>query len=205
MDYIKEILEKFKEDPFVYYIYQADWSIYGLNSDTKEYIVIIDDRCKLSDYETNDGIFEIYYMHEWFKMVSDNNILCWIFSCIDKKYKVKEYVKLTIPLDVLKLRKNMLESLKYSNYSSYQNLDDCLDSMYMDIITLDLTNQIIKNHKIINLQNSSVHCKSLNNCDYDETLEKYNKIINNGLKELHESTDGLYTQDLINKSIKESF
>ena len=194
-DYIK----KLKENPSVYYIYQIDFSIYGLKSENPEYIIIINDDYQL---ESRDN-FIVYKMSTWFNMVVENVLLTWICGCIDKKYIIKEYVKITVPINVLKLRKNILDQLKYSDYQSYPELEDSTNEMIMDIIDLDLTNQIIENHKIVNLQSSSKICNNiLNSKDYYLTLKLYKEALDKGLKILHKNTDELYKQDLINKANK---
>ena len=109
-----------------------------------------------------------------------------------------------IPLDILKLRKNILDQLKYSDYQSYPNLDDCLSEMIMDIVSLNLTNQIIENHKIVNFQSPSKEFKLMQNCnDYYSCLNKYKEIINKGLEILHKNTDDLYKQELVKSKLNE--
>ena len=191
-DYIK----KLKNDPKVYYIYQTDLSVYGIE-DKSAYTVVTNN----PEYVNTENVV-FYTMPEWFKMIENNTLITWICSGLDKKHIIKEYVKLNIPLDILKLRYNMLESLKYSDYQSYPELEDCLNEMIMDIISLDLTNQIIEHHKIVNLKNSSRVCKDLLDLnDYYSILDKYKHIITKGLEILHKNTDDLYKQNLINKNI----
>lgn len=196
-----KFIEQLKKDPLVYYIYQTDLSIYGI-PDEENYTIITDD-----NYIPNNPDLEhyaFYKMSTWWKIMNENSLLAWICSCIDKKHTIKQHVKLMIPLDILKLRKNILDQLKYSDYQSYPDLDDCLSEMIMDIVSLNLTNQIIENHKIVNLQSPSKEFKLLKNCkDYYSCLNKYKEIINKGLEVLHKNTDDLYKQELIKNKLNE--
>ena len=196
-----EFIEQLKEDPLVYYIYQTDLSIYGIPDEDK-YTIITDD-----NYIPNNNDLEhftFYKISTWWEMMNENTLLTWICSCMDKKHIIKQHVKLIIPIDVLKLRRNILDQLKYSDYQSYPDLDDCLTEMIMDIVGLNLTNQIIENHKIVNLQSPSKEFKLIQNCnDYYSCLNKYKEIINKGLKILHKNTDDLYKQELVKSKLNE--
>ena len=195
---MNDFIKKLKEDPLVYYIYQTDLSIYGIE-DKPLYTVIVDDN---SDYISSDLHSDIvfYSMSIWFKMMEENTLITWICSCLDRKYIVKEHVKLMIPFDALKLRRNTLIQLRYSDYQHYPELEDCLSEMTSDIITLNLVNQILENHKIVNFKSPLKEYNSLLKCkDYYSTLTKYKEIINKELEYLHKSTDDLYKQDLIKK------
>lgn len=197
-----EYIEKLKKDPLVYYIYQTDLSIYGIE-DKPYYTIIIDND---SDYHKTDILIprpnnvSFYTMKDWFDMMNQNSLLTWICSCLDRKHIIKEHVKLMIPIDILRLRRNIIEQLKYSDYQAYPDLDDCLSEMIMDIIGLNLTNQIIENHKIINFKSPLRDYRSLISCDgYYPTLNKYKEIVEKHLSILHKNTDDLYKQNLIKK------
>lgn len=196
-----KFIEQLKEDPLVYYIYQTDLSIYGIPDEDK-YTIITDD-----NYIPNNNDLEhftFYKISTWWEMMNENTLLTWTCSCMDKKHIIKQYVKLIIPIDILKLRKNILDQLKYSDYQSYPDLDDCLTEMIIDIVSLNLTNQIIENHKIVNLQSPSKEFKLLQNCkNYYSCLNKYKEIINKGLEVLHKNTDDLYKQELIKNKLNE--
>lgn len=195
-----ELLEKLKKDPLVYYIYQTDLSVFGLD-DNPEYTIVVDNNY---NFKKDNSKFTYFTLQQWFDLIENNVLITWICSCLDKKYITKEYVKIRPICDALKLRKSILEQLKYSDYNSYPELEDCLSDMKMDIIGLNLVNQIIENHKIVNFKSPLKDWNSIIKCnEYYPTLNKYKEIINKGLEILHKNTDDLYKQDLINKKLKE--
>jgi hypothetical protein len=203
-----EYIEKLKKDPLVYYIYQTDLSIYGIE-DKPYYTVIVDKTSNYPYFERTTGVelipdnIAFYTMEVWFQMMNENALIVWICSCLDRKHIIKEYVKLMVPIDILKLRRNILDQLKYSDYQAYPDLDDCINEMIMDIIGLNLTNQIIEHHKIVNLKSPLTSCNLLlKSTDYYTTINKYKEIVNKYLEVLHKFTDDLYKQELIKKHLE---
>ena len=203
---MNDFIKKLKEDPFVYYIYQTDLSIYGIE-DKPYYTVIVDDNgfnSTLKDLTEYGDNIAFYPMKTWFDMMNENTLLVWVCSCLDRKHIIKEYVKLLVPIDILKLRRNILDQLKYSDYQAYPDLDDCINEMIMDVIGLNLTNQIIEHHKIVNLKSPLTSCNSLlKSTDYYTTINKYKEIVNKYLEVLHKFTDDLYKQELIKKHLED--
>lgn len=202
---MNDIIKKLKEDPLVYYIYQTDLSIYGIE-DQPYYTIIVDNDCYYNNIEAKSlyhDYIAFYTINVWFQMMNENSLLVWTCSCLDRKHIIKEHVKLMVPIDILKLRRNILDQLKYSDYQAYPDLDDCINEMMMDIIGLNLTNQIIEHHKIVNLKSPLTSCNLLlKSTDYYTTVNKYKEITNKYLETLHKFTDDLYKQELIKKHLK---
>ena len=124
---MNKFLQHLIEDPKVYYVYQRGSSIYGLNTKDGDidYLVIIDSEYKLpkefKEYAFDSGYkndrknikfdncdFMFIYIKNWFKMVLDNKIPAWECACLNKKYIKKEYVKLILKTDIVKLIKDLM-------------------------------------------------------------------------------------------------
>ena len=103
-----EYLKKLKEDPLVYYIYQLGLSIYNIPEDNYSYIVIVDPKFKNIKINSENCNFIFYSTDKWFDKVLNNDIDTWICSCLNKKFIIKEHVKILIKPDVLKLRQQAL-------------------------------------------------------------------------------------------------
>lgn len=121
-------------------------------------------------------------------------------ACINKKYIIKEHVKLTMSTNPLQLRKNF-EQYKMDMFSL---IDDDIESnkyTYWNLINnLKLTNQIIENHKIANFKVASNDYNELYKCTDLETLkETFHSLFLNNYKLLKKSTDSLLQKEKIEK------
>lgn len=102
----KTTLNKLIEHPEVYYIYDLRGAVFGVDN-LGEYIVVVKDGLIIEDELDDSEIVKvsIYSSSEWFKLVINGEILPWICACIDKKYILKEYIKLLMTTNPLQLRK----------------------------------------------------------------------------------------------------
>lgn len=126
----KTTLEKLIENPEVYYIYDLRGAAFGVDN-FGEYIVVTKDGFSIQDESDDSEIVKvsIYTSTEWFKLVINGEILPWICACIDKKYILKEHVKLLMNTNPLQLRKcfdtiksQILSNLGETNQSRQFNL-----------------------------------------------------------------------------------
>lgn len=189
---MNKFLEHLIEDPKVYYVYQRGSSIYGLNtkdSDT-DYLVVIDSEYNLPEefksYEFDSGYkndrknikfdncdFMFIYIQNWFKMVLDNKIPAWECACLNKKYIKKEYVKLILKTDIVKLiRDLMIRRLALSNH--------VMDSKFIWYFVKDVlfTQQIIDFHKITDFKEANKYYNDIKNADIQQRLDFANQIFN---------------------------
>lgn len=152
----KTTLNKLIEHPEVYYIYDLRGAVFGIDN-LGEYIVVVKDGLVIKDELDDSEIVKvsIYSSSEWFKLVINGEILPWICACIDKKYVLKEYVKLLMTTNPLQLRKcfdttknQILSNLGETELSKQFNL-------WKIILFARFCNQIIENHKIVNFRNSA--------------------------------------------------
>ena len=102
----KTTLNKLIEHPEIYYIYDLRGAAFGVD-DLGEYIIVTKDGLVIKDELDDSEIVNvsIYSSSEWFKLVINGEILPWICAFIDKKYILKEYVKLLMTTNPLQLRK----------------------------------------------------------------------------------------------------
>ena len=197
----KTTLNKLIEHPEVYYIYDLRGAAFGVD-DLGEYIIITKDGLVIKDELDDSEIIKvsIYSSSEWFKLVINGEILPWICACIDKKYILKEYVKLLMTTNPLQLRKcfeatrvQILSNLGETQLSKQFNL-------WRIILFARFCNQIIENHKIVNFKNSANDYQELRKyTDDNELLNAFNALITPEINLLYKSTDGLLKREKIAK------
>lgn len=197
----KTTLNKLIEHPEVYYIYDLRGAVFGVDN-LGEYIVVVKDGLIIEDELDDSEIVKvsIYSSSEWFKLVINGEILPWICACIDKKYILKEYIKLLMTTNPLQLRKcfditknQILLNLGKTELSKQFNL-------WKIILFARFCNQIIENHKIVNFRNSAndyFELRKYNN--FDDLLNVFNALIIPELNLLYKSTDELLKQEKITK------
>ena len=194
-------LNKLIEHPEVYYIYDLRGAAFGVD-DLGEYIIVTKDGLIIKDELDDSEIVKvsIYSSSEWFKLVVNGEILPWICACIDKKYILKEYVKLLMTTNPLQLRKcfeatrvQILSNLKETESSTQFNL-------WKIILFARFCNQIIENHKIVNFKNSANDYQELRKyIDDNELLNAFNALITPEINLLYKSTDGLLNKEKMMK------
>ena len=197
----KTTLNKLIEHPEVYYIYDLRGAVFGVDN-LGEYIVVVKDGLVIEDELDDSEIIKvsIYSSSEWFKLVVNGEILPWICACIDKKYILKEYVKLLMTTNPLQLRKcfeatrvQILSNLGETESSKRFNL-------WKIILFARFCNQIIENHKIVNFKNSANDYQELRKyTDDNELLNAFNALITPEINLLYKSTDGLLKREKIAK------
>ena len=197
----KTTLNKLIEHPEIYYIYDLRGAAFGVD-DLGEYISVTKDGLVIKDELDDSEIVNvsIYSSSEWFKLVVNGEILPWICACIDKKYILKEYVKLLMTTNPLQLRKcfeatrvQILSNLGETESSKRFNL-------WKIILFARFCNQIIENHKIVNFKNSANNYQELRKyTDDNELLNAFNALITPEINLLYKSTDGLLKREKIAK------
>ena len=197
----KTTLNKLIEHPEVYYIYDLRGAVFGVDN-LGEYIVVVKDGLVIKDELDDSEIVKvsIYSSSEWFKLVINGEILPWICACIDKKYILKEYVKLLMTTNPLQLRKcfnitknQILSNLGETELSKQFNL-------WKIILFARFCNQIIENHKIVNFRNSANDYFELRKYnDFNELVSIFNKLLAPELNLLYKSTNNLLKQEKIIK------
>lgn len=197
----KTTLNKLIEHPDVYYIYDLRGAAFGVD-DLGEYIIVTKDGLVIKDELDDSEIVNvsIYSSSEWFKLVINGEILPWICACIDKKYILKEHVKLLMTTNPLQLRKcfeatrvQILSNLGETESSKRFNL-------WKIILFARFCNQIIENHKIVNFKNSANDYQELRKyTDDNELLNAFNALITSEINLLYKSTDGLLKREKIAK------
>ena len=209
---MNKFLEHLIEDPKVYYVYQRGSSIYGLNTKDSDidYLVIIDseynvpEEFKLCEFDSgykNDRKnikfdncdFMFIYIQNWFKMVLNNKIPAWECACLNKKYIKKEYVKLILKTDIVKLiRDLMIRRLTLGNH--------VIDHKFIWYFVKDVlfTQQIIDFHKITDFKEANKYYNDIKNADIQQRLDFANQIFNS----FFEKNKGQYEYYI--KSIKQN-
>lgn len=196
----KTTLNKLIEHPEVYYIYDLRGAVFGVDN-LGEYIVVVKDGLIIEDELDDSEIVKvsIYSSSEWFKLVINGEILPWICACIDKKYILKEYIKLLMTTNPLQLRK-CFDTIKNQILSNIEEVELKQFNLWKIILFARFCNQIIENHKIVNFRNSVSDYQELKKYNnFDELLNIFNTLISSELNLLYKSTDELLKQEKITK------
>ena len=179
-----KFIEYLKESSDCLYIYDRNFSIYGLPDKERYTIVVNDDWICPEDWIGYDNqIYQIYDITTWFNLVLKGNLICWECACLNKKYVIKEYVKLIMNTNPLLLRK-YIDSEKEVLYG-LQDING-----WKLICDIKFVNQIIENHKIVNFKEAS--------SDF-YNLENYDSIFNKSYDYLKKLTDGALKKEQLDK------
>ena len=126
-----------------------DYSIFNIEGQDPKYIVIIDNDCLKSSIASDEDNFEIYTTKEWFDKLVNSEIITWICSCLDKKFIIKEYVKLLGIRDDLKIRNNFDRDIDLSCVKIIDS-DNKQEVIFDLLVKLLFSHQIMDFNKIIN-------------------------------------------------------
>lgn len=190
------LLEYLKENPDCLYIYNRDFSIYGLPS-KERYTIIVKDGFILPDeysdecYENSDK-YEVFYLQEWFDNVLYGKLIGWECACLNKKYVIKEHVKLLMTTNPSQLRKDI--DSEYKLFKLCRNPISVAKKLIRDI---KFSIQIILNHKIVNYKEGLDEYRML------DTIEDSNEcyqIVDKVYEELKSLTDGIIKQEILKKA-----
>ena len=196
----KTTLNKLIEHPEVYYIYDLRGAVFGVDN-LGEYIIVVKDGLVIEDELDDSEIVKvsIYSSSEWFKLVINGEILPWICACIDKKYILKEYIKLLMTTNPLQLRK-CFDTTKNQILSNIEEIELKQFNLWKIILFARFCNQIIENHKIVNFRNSANDYFELRKYnDFNELFSIFNKLLAPELDLLYKSTNELLKQEKIVK------
>ena len=208
----KKYLEHLTNAEKVYYVYNYSDKIFGLDYKTR-YIVVVDEHYKIPKefrkYKTrdknllfklviNDVEFNIYSIQYWFKKIEQCHLEPWICACLNKKYVIKEYVKLLMKTEPLKLR------LLYDDRVFSGTLDQYKYYCWIQLRNLKFINQIILNHKITNLSETSPEYFNILNSkeSFEEVTEAYKVLSIQDESYLHNLTDGILLKYKQEKALK---
>lgn len=187
-------LEYLMKDPDCLYIYNRDLSIYGLPS-KERYTIIVKDNwvCPDEYWDDTERNFEIYSLAEWFDFVLNGKLIGWECACLNKKYVLKEHVKLLMTTNPIQLRKDVDDFAKLVKLAS--NTDPTL---YINLLRqIKFSIQIIQNHKIVNYKDGLDDYLAIKNA---ESKEEIWEIIDKYYDELKSLTDGMIKQQILKKA-----
>jgi hypothetical protein len=134
---------------------------------------------------------------EWFDEVMNGSIEAWECACMNKKFIIKEHVKLLMKTDPLGLRKQIVKM--DNTITEESNPKD----MWKVVAYCKFANQIIENHKIVNFKEANPERKTiLNMASGDPTFLEYKLCLYKPLEKLKNSTDGMLKKELQSKIIQ---
>ena len=116
---------------------------------------------------------------------------------MNKKFIVKEHVKLLMKTDPLGLRKQIVKM----NNAITEDSDP--KDMWKVVAYCKFANQIIENHKIINFKEANPERKTiLNTASGEPTFLEYKLCLHKPFELLKNSTDGMLKKELQSKIIQ---
>lgn len=191
-----KFIEYLIEDKNCLYIYDRNFSIYGLTN-KERYTIIVNNGwiCPEDWIGFDTSVYEIYYLQQWFDLIVAGSLIGWECACLNKKYIIKEHVKLLMRSNPLQLRKD-IDKL----YNENAVMSDINYNRYFSIIrAIRFTLQILDNHKILNYKDGLDDCnKILAAKEMSDIVE----IIDNNYNQIKKLTDGILKQDILNRAKK---
>lgn len=98
-------LQNLITNPKIYYIYRIDLGICNIETNLIRYIIVSDNDIDTEDMANIYGYEHMYYtLNDFFELYTKCSIYSFICSNIDKKFVIKEYVKISPIIDKIKLR-----------------------------------------------------------------------------------------------------
>lgn len=202
-----DFLEKLKQDPNCLYIYNWGLYIYGLSKEPTDYLVIVKNDWSNDDfsleepfqqgfYHENNIHYHLFNIDYWFQKVLNGDLDCWECACLNKKFIVKEHVKLMMTTNPITLR-NYID-LELVN--KYNLTPDNTEYIWNVIKDCKFANQIIENHKIINFKEANKDYFFLQNTL--DISEAYNKLIFVPYQRLKQNTDELIKKKKIERLLR---
>lgn len=198
-DFIKYI----QEDEDILYGYLLPPELFGIDFGITKYVLITKWAYRVPDKYKDIPIIH-FPIQLYFKYVTNNDLTAWILSCLDKKYIIKEHVKLLVNFDVLKIRKNIDNDYKFLMDLMYENFDvsdiNEIRVIYMKLYKyLVFANQVIDNHKVVNYHIVGTGLKLINEIKTGTINECYRLTILPEMQKLIAKTEELRRKELIKK------
>lgn len=165
----------------IYYIYNLK-PITPENND--EYLIVVDNGYKLD--LVSEGVI-VLELKDWFEHSIKSDLLAWICACLNKKYIIKEHVKLLCQTKPLELRKEIDKIKSVLNMTPEE-------SFYF-LVNLTYAIQIIENHKITKYNVLKDYYKSVKSLSDPKEIMECFMVYYQPLKKLL----GKYTDELLLK------
>lgn len=207
-----DFLESLKQDPGCLYIYNWGPYIYGLANKPTAYIVIVADLWKIENenfpkepwgihiINNEEVTYYFYRMKYWFDKVLLGDIDCWECACLNKKFIIKEHVKLMMTTSPLRLRKEIDKDLSIEPPLSLFDREELISFYWKRIKDCKFANQIIDNHKIINPKEANKDYKLLE--EANDIKYVYDILIDVPYKNLKLKTDDMLKRSKIAKVLQ---
>lgn len=198
-DFIKYI----QEDEDILYGYFLPLDLFGVDFGITKYVLITKWAYKVPDKYKDIPIIH-FPIQLYFKYITNNDLTAWILTCLDKKYIIKEHVKLIMSFDVLKIRKNIDNDYKFFSDLMYRIFDisdiNEIKAIYMKLYKyLVFANQIVDNHKITNYHIVGSGLKLINEIKTGTINECYHATIKPEMQKLIAKTEELRRKELIKR------
>lgn len=187
-----------------------DLSIYGIQSEQPKYLVVVDSKYQVPKELRESIEFVFFNTEEWFIKVLNCEVLVWQCSCLNRKFIIKEHVKLVLSTDALKLRQNfkaMLDPYFLVAMSKISNGDFVEGKLkLLDILKeAEFSNQILDFHKIINYGIIKSYYDQLMETENDEEkiISKFMELQAGTVSLLIKRTDSLVQNSKLKKITNE--
>lgn len=136
-------------------------------------------------------------MKYWFDKVLLGDIDCWECACLNKKFVIKEHVKLMMTTSPLKLRK-YVDGLRHRSDEEIEQATTY--NLWNDIKNCKFATQIIDNHKIVNFKEANKDYQLLQEAN-DRTYV-YKKLMEVPYQNLKLKTDDILKRSKIAKVLQ---
>lgn len=193
-----EFLEYITNNEDILYAYCLPPELYNLQSGLTKYVLITKEA-----YEIPHKYKDLYIIHFpiqlYFKYITNCDITAWVLACLNKKYILKEHVKIPISCNLSKLRKNIdteVECFKalLDDNATIDDYKAVYTKLYKYIV---FANQIVDNHKIINYKILGSGLTKIQNTD--DILNTVTMVFMPEYLKFFQKTNSIWLRDLLKK------
>ena len=190
---MNKLLDCLKKDPTVYYIYRSGPSIFGVECEHDEYLVITSSDHDITKYDLDDNFeqdeqnitfkgskFRFRDTAWFFERIQKNDLNTLILKSLPKKDVIKEFVKVPTVVDSERIRGNvrasqfhMARTFAIQDPVSPGILSASKFCAFEFIKCIELSNQIREFGKIINLSVLKSHYEDVQNCKTMNEIKAY--------------------------------
>ena len=173
----------------IYYVYRFTPEYYGITG-YDYYVLIIAPGYRVPE-KYKDLKIKYLTIDQYFNEVLKGSIAAWELACMDKKYVIKEHVKVLMQTNPIQLREQIDKAIDQIGTIAGEDLDSKKILYWRLIQSIDLACQIIDNHKIVNPRRQGDAYASMQAATDEEFDAVFTKFYDPVYQELRKKTDEL--------------
>lgn len=188
----KENLQSLLEDPNILYLYD----IQSFSTIKNHYIAIVKNTHKRIDIP-DDIQLTVFSIKKWFDvMITKNALLAWKCNCLNKKFILKEHIKLMLTTDPIGLYKQYLERKREcEQIIEFADVAQ-LDTFWENLFDIKCISEIVENHKIVNYSPPITFDKMLTEIESIGLENVYQLYVGKYIKHIKDTCESQYKSQI---------